>query len=296
MSKIIHFLGMTFGFSQRESNAFVVLSFILFIALGLTIGFHYFYEPPRITKENNHAYLDSLISTLEDHQKFTPSTKKPFRFDPNSATFDDWQNLGINNKISQRIINYISKGGFFNSKEDLKKIYGFKDNDYVRLEPYIVIKERQAFSNSNKVFEKEKGVSKFPFKIDKFNLNDADTIQLSKIRGIGTKLSQRIINFREKLGGFINQNQLYEVYNLDSLVVTLLIKNSFIEKDFIPKKININTADKNTLASHPYINYKLADRIISYRIQHGEFSKVEDLYSIKEIDIEALKKVFPYLK
>lgn len=48
----------------------------------------------------------------------------------------------------------------------------------------------------------------------RIELNSADTTELKKLRGIGSKLSQRIVKYRTKLGGFSSKEQLRSVYGL----------------------------------------------------------------------------------
>ncbi len=45
-------------------------------------------------------------------------------------------------------------------------------------------------------------------------LNSADTTELKQLRGIGSKLSQRIVKYRKKIGGFTRKEQLKDIYGL----------------------------------------------------------------------------------
>ena len=45
-------------------------------------------------------------------------------------------------------------------------------------------------------------------------LNSADTTELKQLRGIGSKLSQRIVKYRKKIGGFTHKEQLKDIYGL----------------------------------------------------------------------------------
>ena len=59
--------------------------------------------------------------------------------------------------------------------------------------------------------------------------------------------------------------------------------------------ININQADKATLIDVPGIGEKLAQRIIEYRQQNGDFKGIADLRNIKgigESKYEAIKDYF----
>ena len=47
--------------------------------------------------------------------------------------------------------------------------------------------------------------------------------------------------------------------------------------------MNINTANQNELDSLPGIGPSIAERIIEYRQENGNFSKIEDLQNVKGI-------------
>ncbi len=133
-------------------------------------------------------------------------------------------------------------------------------------------------------------------KIEPFDINTADTSQLQQLRGIGPKLSARIIKYRDKLGGFISQSQYQEVYGLDSLVLDRLGGYTYIAAGFQPKQININTADFKTLVAHPYLNYQQVQRIVRYRDRHGKLTSIEDLVTLGLLEKTSFEKVKPYLK
>ena len=61
------------------------------------------------------------------------------------------------------------------------------------------------------------------------------------------------------------------------------------------QKININTAEYDSLKSHPYIKYNVAKSIVNYREQHGAFSEIDQLLKIHLIDDDLLRKLKPYL-
>jgi competence protein ComEA len=131
--------------------------------------------------------------------------------------------------------------------------------------------------------------------IIRFDINKADTGQLKSIYGIGEKLSLRIVKYREGLGGFIRTDQLKEIFGLDSAVVNRLAAKSFIEENFRPKKLDLNTASEDELEKHPYLNRKEAKAILSYRFQHGKFNVVEEIQQIYLLDKSTIDKLMPYL-
>jgi DNA uptake protein ComE-like DNA-binding protein len=246
-------------------------------------------------KEKRH--LDSLMATWnwEDENKASPTSTKTeasvlFAFDPNQCSRQELIDLGFSKPLTDRVINYRSKGGRFLVKKDLMKIYGMDSSYYLRLIPFINLPD---FSTKEKPFQKLEIKEKSAFV--KFDLNKADTSQLIRIYGIGSKLAGRIITFRERLGGFISESQLNEVYGLDSIVVRELASKSFIEVAFQPKQININSATEKELGAHPYIKYKLAKAIVAYRMQHGFFASVDGLRGIAILDEKAFARMKPYI-
>ena len=57
-------------------------------------------------------------------------------------------------------------------------------------------------------------------------------------------------------------------------------------------KININTASASELESLPRIGPKVAERIIEYRTQNGNFKRIEDIMKVRGIG----EKVFDEIK
>jgi DNA uptake protein ComE-like DNA-binding protein len=129
----------------------------------------------------------------------------------------------------------------------------------------------------------------------KFDLNSADTTQLKTIYGIGTVIARRIVTYRSNLGGFIEFNQLYEVWGLDSTVVVRLAEKSVIAPDFTPNKLAINRCSEQELARHPYVRTKVARAIVNYRLQHGDFVSTDDLRKINIIEEKIFLRIEPYI-
>jgi comEA protein len=59
--------------------------------------------------------------------------------------------------------------------------------------------------------------------------------------------------------------------------------------------VNINTATKEELVALPGIGSTLADRIISFRENEGEFGSVEDLQQVKGISKKKIEKLKPHV-
>lgn len=129
----------------------------------------------------------------------------------------------------------------------------------------------------------------------KFDLNAADTSQLKSVYGIGPVIAKRIVTYRTNLGGFINLNQLFEVWGLDSTVVIRLTEKTVIATGFTPTKLAINRCSEQELARHPYLRTKLARAIVNYRLQHGDFGSIDDLKKIAVMEEKVFLRIEPYI-
>lgn len=295
-------------FSRKDRTGILVLLSLMVITLLAPLAFPYLKkEQPSDNAENEKiihqlkaAFSDtSTNSNAEEAIDYEMEVPGLFYFDPNTATIDDWEHLGIKKNVAITIRKYLAKGGRFKSPEDLKKIYTLKSKDAERLIPYVRIRSSAIPSPSGtqiKYPETQVYNNALPSRkrYEAIDINEADTSAFIALPGIGSKLSQRIVNFREKLGGFIAVEQVGETRFLpDSTFQKIkhLLKLSNAEV----KKININIAEFKQLNLHPYISYQVANAIVQYRNQNGLYKSLEDLKKIQIIDEDIFAKISPYL-
>jgi len=312
MKKLQRWIRSYFGFSQRDVNGFLWLITIMVLLTATPFLFTAFYSSDKQVTINSkdQQLLDSLVAQLEavpdnyNRGKNAVAIVPLHAFNPNQLTLEQWQAFGLPKFLGQRIINYRNKVGDFTYKAELGKIYGLPDSVFKRLYPYIDLPETRPdkYSSSNKIA----GNRTYPkpdwenkprerFILAPFNINTADTTQLKQIRGIGSKLSARIVKYRDRLGGFYSLSQMKEVYGLQPDVIDSLEKYTFVAKAHMPKLISLNTATAEELRAHPYMTSNLARAIVAYREQHGRFESIEELKNIKIIKPEQYEKLRPYL-
>lgn len=197
-------------------------------------------------------------------------------FDPDTMSETSWQKLGLSEKQSEVLISYKNRSGGFYEIEQLYKAYVLDSNRVSDWKPFLV-------------FNKKKPIEK------KIEINTATQEELVALKGIGEKLSERIIKYREKIGGFQNADQLSEVYGLSPETIANIKPKIIVDIKKI-NQLNINEVDIKTLAAHPYMSYNTAKLIINYRTQHGAFEKPEDLLKCYGIEADELAKMKPYIK
>jgi competence protein ComEA len=224
-----------------------------------------------------------------------------FYFDPNTLSADGWLRLGIREKTVGTIQNYLSKGGKFRKPEDVARIYGLFPNEYDRIAPYIQINETKDENYSDKQYTTNSTANNKPAynsnstsRYKTVDINFADTSAFVALPGIGSKLAGRIVNFREKLGGFYSVAQVGETFGLPDSTFQRIKQYLQVGNSSV-KKININTASVDELKAHPYIKWALANPILAYRKEHGDFKTVEDIKNIMAVTDEVYNKIAPYL-
>lgn len=247
------------------------------------------------SKDNDEDNFADYSSPSE--KNYTPkSVGEVFNFDPNTATAADWKRLGVRDKTIETIQKYLSKGGHFYKPEDISKIWGLHPQDVKRLLPYVTIAPKKNGYVKNEFADNAdlKHTYYVPKTLQLTDVNAADTTAFIALPGIGSKLAQRIINFRNKLGGFYSADQVGETFGLPDSTFQK-IKPRLTLSNASVKKININTASLDELKAHPYIRYAIANAIVQYRNQHGNFSSVADLKKIMLVTDDVFKKIEAYV-
>jgi len=205
-----------------------------------------------------------------------------FKFDPNTASKSDFEKLGFPDWLSERIMNYRNKGGVFKTKADVKEIYGFPEALFEQIEPFIFISDKKPDAQP----------SAAPALVE---LNGADSIQLLSVKGIGPAFASRIIAYRNKLGGFVNINQLAEVYGIDAEKLSAITPGIFIDKTKITP-LNCNKATFKELVAHPYLNYEQVKALVNYREKMGAIKRLDDLVNLPNFEENDIERLKPYLK
>jgi len=283
-TRIKNYLSIT----KKEWNGLVVLVVLIVLVLAAPYVFQMFRKDNAI----NFKDFDKAAAQLSAIEKPNNSNNNPgsedkianpvmFSFNPNNLTIEQWKQLGLSEHQANVIKHYQLKGGTFHSKEDVKKMYTITPEDYKRLEPYINIPESEYTSKKAKP-----GVV--------IELNSADSAKLTEIRGIGPGFAVRIIRYRKQLGGFINKEQLKEIYGIDSSRYAEIKDGVSVNPTHLTK-ININTISFDQLRLFPYLGYKQVNAIIQYRTQHGNYNSIADMKNVAILDDGILRKIEPYI-
>ena len=236
-------------------------------------------------------------------QYYATESKKVerFPFDPNIADSTQLLRLGLQPWQVRNIYKYRAKGGVYRRKEDFARLYGLTVKQYRELEPYIRISSD--YLPASTLVDKREPVEQEPVKRDTLRypvkiqenehvvLNTADTTQLKKVPGIGSYYARQIIRYGQRLGGYVNVDQLDEIDDFPKES-----KKYFVIVDAHPSRLNINRLTLPQLRRHPYINFFQAKAITDYRRLHGDIKSLNELRLDRDFPEEAIRRLEPYIE
>ncbi|MBR0540312.1 MAG: helix-hairpin-helix domain-containing protein [Bacteroidales bacterium] len=288
-----------FSFSKGERVAIItILALILLLILACL------FRPSRksLSDESLHN-LDSLLALrqaaieLQQQQQAEKPQEvaelHPFPFNPNTLTEEEWLQMGLTDHQVRGIMNYRAKGGKFYSKSDVAKLYTISEEEFAQLEPFIVLPEVSRGKNTKTSAKSgvstgsttANGSTTAPVEkkaIPIVDLNTVDSTTLVELPQIGPYTAVRIIEFREKLGGFVDKEQLRDVKGMDDARFAAI--QPYINVGVVEiRKVDVNCADFKTLVHHPYLSYEQVKRIVNQREKRGmikNWAQLEEL--IKE--------------
>ncbi|MDB5109615.1 MAG: Helix-hairpin-helix motif protein [Mucilaginibacter sp.] len=277
--------------TKKEWNGLIVLVIIIALVLAAPYGYQLFHKDNTINFNDFNKAVALLKRAKDTYPSYTNSAQDiaddkiahpvMVAFNPNHLPDEQWKQLGLSGRQVSIIKHYEAKGGHFYKKEDVQKIYAITADDYKRLEPYISIPGKEYTSNKARP-----GII--------IEINSADSAKLTQIHGIGPAFAMRIIAYRDRLGGFLNKEQLKEVYGIDT-VKYAQIKNEISINPAHITKIKINEVDFEALRKFPYLTNKQTNAIIQYHKQHGDYKSITGLKNIAILDENILRKIEPYL-
>ena len=298
------------GFSENQANA--ILKYKNYLG-GSFISKEKFKDCFIISEENYRKLSPYLLLPEKTPENFTTKFKDNFKnsksvqpkinyekFDPNITDFEGWKNMGFSEKQAQVIVNYRDRNlkGSFRTLEDIEKCFVISADKFEELKPYIVLNpenfkinsSQNVASNSNKPTLKNDYSTETKTDFTKTDLNTITFRQLIEY-GFDEKSAASYIGFRNKLGGFVNKNQIMDTYNIDKILIQRLVYAAPLDTENI-EKYTLVDAPESWLKNHPYFKY-YADKIIYFRTSYSDQKKILKSINVKQ---ETEEKMKLYLK
>lgn len=268
------------------------LGFIVLVSLIILVQFFIIYikdievlKDDKNVKQQWLVYEDSLIRmNQEEIQK-----QKIYPFNPNFIDDFKGYKLEMSTKEIDRLLKFRANNKFVNSAEEFQKVTGVSNSWMKKYTPFFKFPD-WVKNNKNNNFIK----AKIEKTIDKIDLNQANQIDLEKVYMIGEKLANRIIDQREKLGGYVSMEQLNYIWGISPEAIADLNKKYYINPSDRIKKININNSTLKEISQFPYFNFNVAKEIVTFRSMNGDINS-NDLIKIKHFPVDKLKIIVLYL-
>ncbi|WP_396633724.1 ComEA family DNA-binding protein [Maribacter sp. R86514] len=284
-----------FKFNKQErSGIFFLLLFLITVQVG-----YYLYKTKAIG-QTLPLKVDSAVQAEIDSLKILASTKDTVRmypFNPNFITDFKGYILGMSVAEIDRLHEFRSEKRFVNSAKEFQNVTKVSDSLLSTFSPYFKFPEwtqnrkKKSASKSN-TFTQDSEVKEVVVWKD---LNTATAEDLRMISGIGEKLSARIIKFRDRLGGFLVEDQLQDVYGLKPDVIERTLKKFKVVTKPNILKINVNTATAEELSKLIYLQKHVAKSIVNYRNLNGSINSLNELVKIEEFPSERINRIALYL-
>ncbi len=292
-------------FSSRDRIGLTILMSLIVVLSGVYWGLDRLIKP----EVSGQIMGDSLVIDLQHRMdslkkaKQQRSTYKIYPFNPNYLTEYKAYRLGLSADEYERLKRFRAGNQWVNSARDFKRVTGVSDSLLAVIKPYFkfpdwVIRKQQQKMTQQQVTDNHKfqNIPKVSTPIAIKDLNTATKEELMNVRGIGDKLSDRIIKYRTKLKGFSYNDQLYEVWYLDKAVADEVLRYFKVKSKPDIQKINVNTATfKEVLNSSPYIDYKLTKKIFDYKYAAGKVTSMEVLKKLDSFPVDKFERISLYL-
>lgn len=273
-----------FNKQQRNGIFFLLLLIIIFQSVYFFVDFSRTEVP-----DDKLIAFQRQIDSLKNAEIKYRTTPKILPFNPNYLNDHKAYSFGMSNEQIDKLFQYRSQGRFVNSAEEFKKLTGISDSLLNVMSPHFAFPD---WVKRDSIYNDKKNEKKF---INPKDLNTVNVDELKKIFGVGDKLSERIIKYRTLLGGFMENDQLFEVYGLNKETAQRVLEVYTIKT--IPEyhKININEASLKQLAAIVYISYQDAHEIITYRSKKGKIESFSELGKIEGFTVQKINRIKLYL-
>ncbi|MGY5847725.1 ComEA family DNA-binding protein [Salegentibacter sp. HM20] len=282
-----------FVFSRKQQNG-------IFVLVGIIILLQAFYflsgnRPSGKAEEIQNAEILAFQKKLDSikAQDIAADTVKIYPFNPNFLTDYRGYVLGMSPEEIDRLLKFRAGNQWINSAIEFQQVTGISDSLLASISPYFRFPE--FVNNRNTYSENAKPRTNSKSSGDRKDLNLAEARELQQISGIGEVLATRIINYRNKIGGFRDMLQLKDVYGLNFELREKIAEEFKVELSGFPGLISINRAGVLELAELPYFDYELAREIVDYRALREGIQDFEELSKIDGFPYDKIDQIRLYL-
>ena len=296
---------MFFTPTASERRGLIVLLIAMVLAIGVIL-YSFLRRSPEVSSDM--TIKESKTTMRSPYYAVQERKVETFAFDPNEADSTTLLRLGFAPFQVRGIYRYRGKGGRYHELADVQRIPGMTNEQWERLASYVRIDRRYQYvtPGPRRSYTPENAAHREaveamlrdtvlrPMKLragETVDVNVADTNLLKRIPGIGSYYANRIVNYRERLGGFIDVSQALEA---DEGVPASSLEWMKIVGNHV-RQLDVNHANKRELLRHPYLSSFQATAIWQYRHNYGQFRSLSDLLTLSVFAPADIERLRPYL-
>lgn len=268
---------------------------LVIIIIGL-LCVYFFVDFSSNDYDFNNQEITKFQKEIDSLKLIEIENRKPkiYPFNPNFITDYKGYTLGMSVEEIDRLLDFRKKDKWINSTKQFQQVTKISDSLLNIISPNFKFPEWVTNPKSKNSLSYQNNQKKTT--TQKIDLNKATAQQLQRINGIGEKLSERIVRYRNKfVGGFIADIQLKDVYGLTPEVIERITQEFTVKTPRQIQIIDLNTATVEELVTVQHIDYDLAYSIIEQRTLRDGFKSLEELTKVKDFPTHKFDIIKLYL-
>ncbi len=283
-----------FGIHTRFRNGIFLLSLILLV---LSLAYYYYCSE---SQEESKDFVELTrfqhqIDSLKNLDKEKRQAITLRSFNPNFISDYKGYVLGLSLEELDRLHTFRSKGQWINSISEFKKVTQVSDSVLAIISPLFefpdwVKRERSVPVTKSDVI-KRKTVPTGPKK----DLNTVTSKQLQYDVNIPDFIADRIVRYRNSIGGFVHDIQLKDVKGVYTNQRNEILSLYTVLKPKLITPVSINTASVKELVDIPYFDFETALDIRDFIKKNGTISDFQELEQINGFSFEKIDRIKLYL-
>jgi len=203
-----------------------------------------------------------------------------YAFMPDTMSVDRWKEWGLSEAQAYSVVSYLGKIDAPLVWADLEKIYVLDEAFKARIKPWVRF---DAPHNGHD-----------PSHSEKLEVNSMSTEELARVSKWPRWKVDRLIAFRDRLGGFHSLAQIYGAYGLDSVELHSLESHLSIQAVKLSKCF-VNKEPADSLLLHPYINFTQAYELTRFRENVRPLRNLDEVRRLRVFSLKELELLGPYL-
>lgn len=279
--------------TNSQKKGVYIICFLIVILFSIKL-YKYLKQPRDILITD----IDNIDITNQNISKRKVDVKSTFfRYNPKYIREYQWIKFGLSSEKAKSIVKYFDTLRVYFHIYQLFEPNILDSSDIAKVIPYLKVyppktftfnrKKRSTFDN----IENKKAIDKPKI----YGINTIHYYRLLALLENDTTMTKRVLNYKRKLGGYIDTNQIKDVYGINKMQLKIILKNTIIDTINI-KKININTSDYKTLIKHPYLDKIKVKSILNFRRVNLKFETLEILQNLEGFTQKDYNKVIKYLE